>query len=189
MIFWLVVILLALLLTALSARVAAGRAEGRTGLPAGKLLYSDTGFPVGEVGTIEVDERGARQERPLRSLRYGLVGRPDYLVRVREGVVPVEAKSARCPPDGRPRDSHVMQLAAYCLLAEDALGARVPYGIIRYSDREVRVEYTNELREELLALVGEMREARAAEEVHRSHDEARRCANCSMREICDEALA
>ena len=105
------------------------------------------------------------------------------------GVVPVEAKSSACPPDGRPRDSHVAQLAAYCLLVEEELGAKVPYGVIKYRDRDVRVEYTDELKEWALALIEEMRAASDEEEVHRSHDDPRRCAGCSLRDVCVESLA
>jgi CRISPR-associated exonuclease Cas4 len=186
---WLLLILCVLLLAMAAGVRLKARAAGREGgLPRGRLLYSDTGFPVGRVERVTIGEGGVRQERPLLSRRHGLVGRPDYLVRTAEGVVPVEAKSTRRPPGGRPYDSHLMQLAAYCLLAEEALGETVPYGLVRYSDGEVRVAYTPERKEELLALLSEMREARAAEEVHRSHDEPRRCANCSMRDACDETL-
>jgi CRISPR-associated exonuclease Cas4 len=160
-----------------------------SGLPAGKLVYSDTGFAIGEIAPAQVNAEGERQERALVSRRYGLTGRPDYLVRTDEGVVPVEAKSTRRPANGLPYDSHLMQLAAYCLLVEDALGESVPYGVMRYSDGEVRVEYTPELRETLLELIDEIREARDAEEVHRSHDEPRRCASCGYRDVCDESLA
>jgi len=44
------------------------------------------------------------------------------------------------------------------------------------------------LREEVLTILEEVREAQAAPDVHRSHNDPRRCAGCSMREICDEAL-
>lgn len=187
---WLLLILLCVLLFVfIAARVAARRAIAQSGLPRGTVLYSDTGVPVGRVGSVTVDEEGVRQEKPLLSRRHGLVGRPDYLVRTSEGIVPVEVKSARCPPGGRPHDSHVMQLAAYCLLVEDVLGERVPYGIIRYRDRELSIDYSAELKTDLLALLEEMREAQVAGEVHRSHEEARRCAACSMRELCDESMA
>jgi CRISPR-associated exonuclease Cas4 len=142
---------------------------------------------VGRTGEI-VTERGERQEKALTSRRYNLTGRPDYLVKTAEGIVPIEAKSAKCPTNGRPYDSHVMQLIAYCLLVEDVLQEHVPYGIIRYRDCELSIDYTPELREDLIALLEEMTEARHAEEVHRSHEDPRRCAGCSMREVCDEAL-
>jgi CRISPR-associated exonuclease Cas4 len=180
---------LVLLLVALSAYFASRRAGMQTGLPSGRLIYSDTGNPVGSIGSVIESERGVKQEKPLISRAYGLTGRPDYLVRTRNGIVPVEAKSTKCPANGRPYASHVMQLAAYCLLVEDVIGAEVPYGVIKYSDREIIVNYTEELKDELITLLEEMREARAAEDVHRSHNDARRCFKCSMREACTESLA
>ena len=186
---YLSVAFLLLLAVAVAARIIARREARRTGLPAGSLIYGDTGAPVGRVAPVTLNEEGERQERPLVSPSYGLTGRPDYLVRTREGVVPVEAKSTRRPASGVPYDSHLMQLAAYCLLVEDQLGEQVPYGVVRYRDGEVRVDYTPELREALLELLAEMREARDAEEVHRSHEEPPRCAACSYRDACDESLA
>ena len=181
--------LLILIAVAVAARIVArGRARS-AGLPRGDLIYGDTGAPVGRVAPVTLNEEGERQERPLVSKRYGLTGRPDYLVRTREGVVPVEAKSTRKPASGVPYDSHLMQLAAYCLLVEEQLGEPAPYGVVRYRDGEVRVDYTPGLRETLLDLLDEMRAAREAGEVHRSHAEPPRCAACSYRDACDEALA
>ncbi|HMF58543.1 MAG TPA: CRISPR-associated protein Cas4 [Pyrinomonadaceae bacterium] len=185
---WLLSATVILVFCALAAYIQSRALLRRTGLPRGKLLYGDTGSPVGRLTPLKVDEKGTRQEKALISKRYGLVGRPDYLVRTRAGIVPVEAKSGKCPARGRPYASNLMQLAAYCLLVEETTGASVPYGLIRYNDREVEVEFTEDLREELLALLGEMRVARTLEGVHRSHGDARRCAGCSMRGVCDEAL-
>ncbi|HYP01768.1 MAG TPA: CRISPR-associated protein Cas4 [Pyrinomonadaceae bacterium] len=177
-----------LLLVACGAWAASRRGARQAGLPAGRVIYSDTGSPVGRIAPVTLNERGERQEKPLLSHRQGLTGRPDYLVRTDEGVIPIEAKSTLCPANGVPYESHLMQLASYCLLVEET-GERVPFGVIRYRDRQLRVDYTDELRETLLALLAEMREARRADDVHRSHEEARRCAACSYREICVESLA
>lgn len=185
-------LLFCLLAAAALARAAAARESRRAGLPSGSLLYSDTGRPVGRVAPAEVGRDEKKQERPLLSHALGLVGRPDYLVEAEGGVVPVEAKSSACPPGGRPYDSHVAQLAAYCLLVEEVLGATVPYGVVKYRDREVRVEYTDELRGHALALIEEMKRDMGAsadgEEVHRSHDDPRRCSGCSLRDVCTESL-
>jgi CRISPR-associated exonuclease Cas4 len=181
--------LIALLLITLIAHAASRSAARRTGLPQGQILYSDTGYAVGRIGPMERNREGVKQEKPLISKAYGLIGRPDYLVRTDRGIIPIEVKSTRCPAGGRAYDSHAMQLAAYCLLVEDGIDEMVPYGIIRYADCEVVIDYTPELRDELLLLLEEMRDARAAVDVHRSHNDARRCRGCSMREICDEALA
>ena len=192
MMLWLALLLCLLAAAAVLARAAAARESRRAGLPAGSLLYSDTGRPVGRLAPAEVGRDGQKQERPLLSHALGLVGRPDYLIETEGGVVPVEVKSSACPAGGRPYDSHVAQLAAYCLLVEEVLGAAVPYGVVRYRDREVRVEYTAELRESALALIGEMKQemgaADSGAEVHRSHDDPRRCAGCSLRDVCTESL-
>src|SRR6266849_386376 len=80
----------------------------RTGLPTRDILYADVDSPL-------------PQPAPLISTRYRLSGKPDYLVRVKDGVAPVELKSGRSPSSGRPYEGHLLQLAAYCLLVEDVL--------------------------------------------------------------------
>jgi CRISPR-associated exonuclease Cas4 len=190
---WLTLLLFLLVVAAALAARAAARETKRAGLPAGALLYSDTGRPVGRVAGTEVGRDGVKQEKPLVSETLELVGRPDYLIEAEGGVVPVEVKSTACPAGGRPYDSHLAQLAAYCLLVEDVLGATGPYGLVKYRDREVRVEYTPEMREQALALIEELKaDINASDEgreVHRSHDDPRRCAGCSLRDECSEALA
>ena len=147
----------------------------RTGLPTRKILYADVGstFP---------------QSAPLISRRYRLSGKPDYLVRVKEGVVPVELKSSQSPPSGQPYDGHLFQLAAYCLLVEDAYRVSVPYGLVRYEDRSIRVDYTPSLRASLLALLDEIRTAKRSGECHISHGQASKCQSCGFRSVCGESL-
>lgn len=130
----------------------------RTGLPTRSILYADVGstFP---------------QRALLISRRYRLTGKPDYLVRVENGVAPVELKSSRSPSSGQPYDSHLFQLAAYCLLVEDVCRVSVPYGLVRYEDRSIRVDYTPSLRASLLALLDEMRTAERDEECHIDHNQ------------------
>ena len=190
---WLALLLFLFLAAAFIAARASALESRRAGLPAGALLYSDTGRPVGRLAPTEIGRDGRKQEKPLVSETLRLIGRPDYLIEADGGVVPVEVKSTASPAGGRPYDSHLAQLAAYCLLVEDVLGARVPYGLVKYRDREVRVEYTPELRETALALMADMNEDMRASaegrEVHRSHDDRRRCAGCSLRDVCTESLA
>ncbi len=147
----------------------------RTGLPTRSILYADVGstFP---------------QHAPLISTRYRLTGKPDYLVRVEDGVATVELKSSRSPSSGQPYDGHLFQLAAYCLLVEDIFGVSVPYGLIRYDDRSIRVEYTASLRASLLALLDEMRKAERDEECHINHNQPSKCRSCGFRSGCGESL-
>ena len=148
------------------------------GVPAGEVIYADTGA-------------WSRTEAPLISRRYGLVGKPDYLVQVAEGrhlvTVPVEVKS-RSRPD-EPYDSHVLQLAAYCLLVEDVHQRRPPYGLLHYADATLRIPFTDELRRQVLDSADAIRRARAAADVARHHADPTRCRNCGYRHGCgDQAL-
>jgi CRISPR-associated exonuclease Cas4 len=153
----------------------AARHRRMASLPAGHIVYADTG-----------DWRPA--EKPLFSSTYGLTGKPDYLVSTRAGVIPVEVKSGATP--AQPYSSHVLQLAAYCLLVEETERRTPPYGLIRYPEATFRVDYTPALRRELLSLLADMRAALqpSVRGVPRSHDEPRRCALCGYREACGEAI-
>ena len=147
----------------------------RTRLPTRDILYADVGsaFP---------------QPAPLTCKRYRLTGKPDYLVRVKDGVVPVELKSSPSPSSGRPYDGHLFQLAAYCLLVEDVCRVSVPYGLIRYEDRTVRVVYTPSLRASLLALLDEILTAKHGGEYHINHNQPSKCRSCGFRSVCGEGL-
>jgi CRISPR-associated exonuclease Cas4 len=166
----------ALVLLALAVLVwlLARWARRRTGLPTGVVVYSDTGG-------------WSRLERPLFSAALQLTGKPDYLVRQRQAVIPVEVKSGRAPPGG-PHPGHTYQLAAYCALVAEAYGRRPDYGLIQYADQTLAVNYTPELEAELRALLAEIRADAEAADVARSHDSPARCRACGFREVCDDAL-
>lgn len=138
---------------------------------------------------IRYADVGAIYQQPsLVSTQYGLSGRPDYLVRVDCGVVPVELKSGKSPRSGRPYDGHLFQLVAYCLLVEDVCRAVVPYGVIEYEDRSIRVEYNSALRRSLLVLLEQIRTAKRSGEFHIDHDRPGKCRSCGFHETCGESL-
>ncbi|MCS6844806.1 MAG: CRISPR-associated protein Cas4 [Caldilineales bacterium] len=156
----------------------ARRAREESGLPRGRLVYADA-------------DRWAAVARPLISTRHGLVGKPDYLVETDAGVVPVEVKRSHAPIPAEGAEgqvqahlSHVMQLAAYCLLVEDTYGRPPPHGLIHYADATVQIPYTPALRQALLDLLAEMRQAQGEAEVRRSHQDPARCRGCGVRHAC-----
>jgi CRISPR-associated exonuclease Cas4 len=177
---WLLLVFTLILLAAgLALLWWAGRARRRSGLPTGAVVYSDTGA---EKAVLE----------PLVSRRYGLVGKPDYLVEVGQGqrrtVVPLEVKSRKQPPVLH--EGHGLQLATYCLLVEDVYGVRPPLGYLRYADATLAVPFTDELRGAVLQAAASIRKARTQTNVRRSHQEAGRCARCGYLASCGaEALA
>ena len=76
------------------------------------------------------DDVGAGRElaRPLYARRYGLTGKPDYLIERGGAQIPVEVKPGRRAQ--QPYDSDLMQLAAYCALVEETSGRAPPYGLL-----------------------------------------------------------
>jgi CRISPR-associated exonuclease Cas4 len=144
-----------------------------TGLPQGEVIYSDTS------GWLP-------QRSPLISHRVGLVGKPDYLVNVQvDGqtvTIPVEVKSR--PQPRSPFPSHVLQLAAYCLLVEEKTGTPPPYGLLHYKDATLRIPYTPALRQQVVAICAEIRAARTAADLTPNHQDPSRCRNCGYREAC-----
>ena len=153
-------------------------------------LLGRSRFPQSSVALkIRSADLGTVYQQPaLDSARYGLIGRPDYLVRVENGIAPVELKSGKAPRSGRPYGGHLLQLAAYCLLVEDVCQAYVPFGVLEYEDRSIPVEYTSSLREDLLNLIEEMRSAKRLGELHISHNSHGKCRSCGFRDVCGEGL-
>ena len=150
------------------------RQRQASGLPGGRVIYTDT-------------RSWGPLEKPLYDARTGLAGKPDYLVSQGNTVIPVEVKTGRTPP--APHDTHIFQLAAYCLLVERTQGVRPPYGILHYPERTFAIDYTPELEQALLDLLVEMRREERRGESDRSHQVPARCARCGVRSSCDQRLA
>jgi CRISPR-associated exonuclease Cas4 len=169
-------LLLVLALLALAALLWVGgnRRRVQSGLPAGDVIYNDTGA-------------WRANNHVLHAADVRLAGKPDYLVEQADGgVIPVEVKSGPAPT--RPWAGQVLQLAAYCLLVESTYGVRPPYGILQYQDRAFAIEYTAELEDDLLDLLDEMRATGAEDDVLPDHNQPRRCARCGVRDACDRRL-
>jgi CRISPR-associated exonuclease Cas4 len=143
-------------LLALALLWLARRQQRLTGLPEGQVIYADTR------GWLPV-------QAPFYDPSLGLTGRPDYLVQQGEQVIPVEVKSTRTPL--KPYETHIYQLAAYCLLVEHAYHVRPLYGILHYPERTFRIDFTQELEAAVLAF------------------SPARCRNCGFRSICDQRLS
>jgi CRISPR-associated exonuclease Cas4 len=148
--------------------------QKEAGLPGGRIIYTDT--------------RGwGKLEKPLYYSALELTGKPDYLIEQNGKIIPVEVKSGRAPE--APYDSHIYQLAAYCLLVEKCYDTRPPYGIIHYENRDFAIDYTKEMENSLVDLLVEMKRDEHKKEVPRSHEQAARCAKCGFKHACDQSLA
>ena len=151
----------------------AARRRAAEGMPRGRLVYVDT--------------RGLKRvETPLHDPATNLTGRPDYLIKQGGKIIPVEIKSGRCP--SQPYAGHLLQLAAYCLLAESTFGRRPPHGVIKYADGAFEVDYSPELEEWLMDVMARMRRSDRRAAPSRSHHSSRRCRVCGYREVCEASL-
>jgi len=165
---------LALLLLAFALLLLSGRQRHRAGLPSGRVIYTDT-------------RAWEKVEKPLYDANLGLTGKPDYIVQHNDAIIPVEVKTGRTPQ--APYDSHIFQVAVYCLLVETAYSRRPRYGIIHYPTRDFAVDYTPDLENTLLDLLANIRRDERRTEVERSHEEPYRCLHCGYRTVCNQKLA
>jgi len=170
-----VLLLLALALTSFYlSRMASSRVRSlrqKNGIPRGEVIYSDLDHPA----------------HVLYSRSLALSGKPDYIVRDREGrLIPVEIKSGRAI---QPHRGHMLQLAAYCLLVEENYDVAVPYGILVYADkRQHKIEFDKHLRADLVRTIEEIRSAPESRPPERGHSQRQKCRCCSFSQSCQSRL-
>jgi len=168
----LLAITLLLLAAALYFALRTGLGQRASGLPVGAVIYQDT---------VRAGEQAAP---PLVSRRYGLSGKPDYLVRDGATIIPVEVKTGRTPRE--PYDSQRIQLFVYCLLVEEEYGVTPPYGILRYPERTFELEYGAAEREWVLETLADLRAEQHAVDVAPNHDAPARCRGCEYLDLCGQ---
>jgi len=129
---------------------------------------------------------GDDDSRLFRSEKYGLTGRPDYILEEGDELIPVELKSGRQPKG--PLFSHIVQLAAYCLILNETGEKRVGRGVLKYGDVEFDIDFDDGLKQIVVDKLEEMRAAVSTGEVHRNHNRPGKCQSCSRRDKCPERL-
>ena len=151
-----------------------GQQRRSVGLPSGRVIFAD-------------HNQWGRVEKPLYDPTFNLTGKPDFLIEQGDVIIPVEVKSGRGKT--APYDSHIYQLAAYCLLVEQSYGMRPPYGILQYSNQDIAVDYTPQLEREIIDLLRDIRSQERRRNIGRSHHSSNRCRRCSYLAACDQALS
>ena len=97
-----------------------------------------------------------KPEKALFSSKYGLAGRPDFILHTKDGLLPLEIKHSKRPR--QPYFSHVMQLVSYCLLIEEEKGIKPKYGFLQYKGGQAfAVPYTENMKSFLIKTMQEMR--------------------------------
>ncbi len=138
-------------------------------------------------GKIEYTDGMDNSSKLLYSGEFGLRGKPDYIVKINKKFVPVEIKTGKIPKG--PHFSHIIQIAAYCLLVEQNYRIRPPYGIISYSkEHKHKIIYDESLEKLLKEKLVEMRTCIEVGVAHRNHRRKGKCLSCSRRDSCPEKL-
>ena len=139
--------------------------------------------------TIETPD-GLTEETPvLKSRKYNLAGRPDYMIKENDLRIPVEVKTGRRPK--APFFSHVLQIGAYCLLSEETFRTSPSHGQIRYGfeNEPHNVEWEPKLKTLVLEKIEEMNDIlEGRTNAHRNHKRVGKCNSCSRRKGCPERL-
>jgi CRISPR/Cas system-associated exonuclease Cas4 (RecB family) len=141
-------------------------------------MWRDRGIRGSAIVALDTGRVGG----PLRSTSWGLVGRPDEILRLADGRhVPVEVKSRASPRRGVP-DSHRLQLYAYLALLDDQPNGPPPFGILRYGDGgEIRLPWNDAARADLAATMAAARRPYDG----RARPGPDRCPRCPWFEGCD----
>ena len=79
-----------------------------------------------------------------------------------------------------------MQLASYCLLIEECYKQKVDYGILDYNGNKYEIPFTDELKNELLKVMFNIR--CTGEQPSRNHENYGKCLNCSYNFGCPSSL-
>lgn len=138
-------------------------------IPQGKITYSDLHIP----------------EKSLYSPRYRLAGKPDYIVKQKDSLLPVEVKSG---PYTQPQIHHIMQLTAYCILLEDTYQTFVPHGVLIYPSGKYTIKMNPKVRFELEQIMHEIKYSKRSQTVYRNHHDEWKCRSCSLRQCCSEKM-
>ncbi len=122
----------------------------------------------------------------LRSKRYGLIGRPDRIVRRGKTIIVEDKKPSR-----RVYGSHRVQMGVYMLLVEEHYGVRPPHAVLVLGDgRREKIRNTRELRNRVLDITAQIRKARSdLRQPLRVVTTPAKCRACSQRHNCDQRAA
>lgn len=152
----------------------------RSFVKAARRKRNDSGFAAHEVA-VAMEGSAMVPAREYISLRQGLAGKPDALVKEGDEIVPVERK----PLAKKLRDRYVAQLLVYMRLIEEFEGRRPSRGylILGPECKRVTVENSDAKQKWLDSLIAEMRGVLDGREA-RATPHGAKCSKCGVRERC-----
>jgi CRISPR-associated protein Cas4 len=143
-----------------------------------------SGFLQSEVA-LAIDGSTILPEREYISVKQGLAGRPDALVKEFDYIIPVERK----PLAKKLRDRYIVQLLIYMRLVEEFEGVRPPHGylLLGPSCRRLKIVNSESKQQWVDSLIREMRGILEGQEP-RALPHERKCRKCEVRERCDSRV-
>jgi CRISPR-associated exonuclease Cas4 len=120
----------------------------------------------------------------LNSIRLGLRGRLDMMIRTSDACYPVDFKLT----EGRPHKNHLYQLAAYALLIEEEYGCEVKQGFVYLIPEKdaVVMQIGMDLKVDVADLIKTIREMVSREEIPEVNPSRRRCEDCEYQNYCGD---
>ena len=124
------------------------------------------------------------EEPQLYAPDIGLHGRPDALLETENAVYPLEFKLG----DSKPASGHLLQVAAYALLAESVRGKPSPAGFILYGERgkTLRVEMDTRMRGKVMKACANLKQALEKGLLPVSAASAAQCTQCEFLNYCND---
>lgn len=122
----------------------------------------------------------------LKSIRYGLTGKPDRIVK-RWGIyIPEEKKPGRIL-----HENYRAQLGVYLILVEEHYGKRPPYGVVILGNgKRVKVRNTRRLRKWVFDMASSIRAHRQQTMIQiKVRATPTQCRGCGQRGNCEQRLA
>lgn len=133
-------------------------------------------------------KRAWRNRKTMVAKQFGLSGKPDYLLPVEDGFIPVLTKNNPAPE--HPYQAHILQIIAYCLLVAENTPRHPTFGIIRYGDgRTFEVDFDEDAVEVLSQIMDQIEKVRrSSTPIPITHADRARCYACKHRKNCPESL-
>jgi len=121
---------------------------------------------------------------PLCSPKLELMGVVDCILIRGSEIIPVEFKASKKPK--KLKENHLIQLAAYSILAEEFYGKIVRKAMIYYekTDEFMEIRITKEAKQRVLKLLEKLKEMLKEENLPEVNQPKSKCANCGYRKIC-----
>ncbi|MDL1922748.1 CRISPR-associated protein Cas4 [Chloroflexi bacterium CFX3] len=154
-------------------------------MEAGAALHTQEKYRAARrtLAAYQVPEGTRQFDVRLHSAALGLVGMVDELVFMPDEVIPVDYKMSAWLSD-----NHIIQIAAYGMLAEETFGlpAKRGYVYLLKGKRYAMVEITTALRSEVLAVITDIDRIHLTEYMPPPPENTNKCIACEFKRFCND---